>query len=132
MSRWSATVKSLARSIRRLVIVPRGMVERMVAPCNIPGNFRSSMYFAAPVTLASPSLRRTFVPTALGTLRTVRTSGTFVLTAGHARDDLDDVAVANFAGVNRVKKNLVVHRDVVQGIIELFVEAWFQPLQRLQ
>ena len=32
------------------------------------GKLRSSMYFAAPVTLASPSLRRTFVPTARPTM----------------------------------------------------------------
>ena len=38
-------------------------------PWSMPGNVRSSMYFAAPVTLASESLRRTFLPTARATPR---------------------------------------------------------------
>ena len=39
------------------------------APWSMPGNDKSSMYFAAPVTLASESLRRTFLPTARRTGR---------------------------------------------------------------
>ena len=59
--------ETAARLRRRLTIFPRGIVERIVAPYNMP-KLRSSMYFAAPVTLASPSLRRTFVPTARPTM----------------------------------------------------------------
>jgi metabolite-proton symporter len=43
-------------------IVPRAMVERMVAPCHMAGKVRSSMYSAAPRTLARPSLRSGEVP----------------------------------------------------------------------
>src|SRR5688572_5980232 len=117
-------MKSLGRSIRRLVIAPHGIVERTVAPYHMPGNVRSSMYFAAPVTFASPSLRRTFVPTALGTPRTVRTSGTLVLAASHRRNDLDDVTVVDLSRVDRVQQNLVVHSDVIQRVVQLFVDSW--------
>src|SRR5687768_15212140 len=117
-------MKSLGMSIRRRVMVPHGIVERMVAPYHIPGNFRSSMYFAAPVTLASPSLRRTFVPTALGTLRTVRTLGTLVLAASHRGNNLDDVTVVDLSRVHRVQENLVVHGDVIQRVIQLLVDSW--------
>src|SRR5438876_9573929 len=50
------------------------MVERIVRPWSIPGNFRSSTYNARPVTLSSPSLRGTFLPTAR-IKREVRSSG---------------------------------------------------------
>src|SRR2546423_3731311 len=43
-------------------IVPRGMVERMVLPYQAPGTWRSSVYWAAPVTLAAPSRRGTERP----------------------------------------------------------------------
>src|SRR5687768_6875867 len=108
-------MKSLGRSIRRLVIAPHGIVERTVAPYHMPGNVRSSMYFAAPVTFASPSLRRTLVPTALGTL---------VLAASHRRNDLDDVTVVDLSRVDRVQQNLVVHSDVIQRVVQLFVDSW--------
>src|SRR5262245_64538447 len=42
---------------------PRGVVGRTVRPQSILGSEMSSMYFAAPVTLAEPSLRGTFRPT---------------------------------------------------------------------
>jgi hypothetical protein len=41
---------------------PRAMVERTVAPCHMPGSEMSSMYCAAPSTLARPSLRRGDAP----------------------------------------------------------------------
>src|ERR1700677_4393524 len=41
---------------------PRAMVERMVQPCHMLGRVRSSMYWAAPRTLARPSLRGGEVP----------------------------------------------------------------------
>ena len=69
MSRWSATMKSGrqrhagARRSRRA-----GWWSGWSPHRACPGNVRSSMYFAAPVTLASPSLRRTFDPTARATL----------------------------------------------------------------
>ncbi len=65
MSRKSTTVKpSRPRSCRIDRISPREIVGRTVAPWSIPGNERSSTYRAAPVTLATPSLRGTFLPTA--------------------------------------------------------------------
>lgn len=41
---------------------PRAMVERTVAPCHMSGRVMSSMYCAAPSTLARPSLRGGEVP----------------------------------------------------------------------
>ena len=40
-----------------------GIVERTVVAWSIPGKTKSSMYFAAPVTLAAPSFRGTRFPT---------------------------------------------------------------------
>src|SRR5437660_2708989 len=65
MSRQSAMAKpaeSKSWWIER--ISPRGIVERIVAPWSMSGKVRSSTYFAAPVTLARPSLRGTFLPIA--------------------------------------------------------------------
>src|SRR5580700_5621330 len=43
-------------------IRPRATGLRTVAPKIMPGNFRSSMYFARPVTFSRPSLRGTDFP----------------------------------------------------------------------
>src|SRR5215813_13204817 len=65
MSRKSARTNWLASNSGRIErISPQGIVERTVVPWSIPGNERSSMYFEAPVTLAKPSLRGSFRPTA--------------------------------------------------------------------
>src|SRR5688572_16699904 len=98
----------------------------------MPGKLRSSMYFAAPVTFASPSFRRTFVPTAPGTLRTVRTLGTLVLAAGHRGNDFDDVAISNLTRFNGVQQDLVIDGDVVERIVQLLVDSRLQALERLQ
>lgn len=45
-------------------IRPRGIVERMVRPNNIPGKEMSSAYFAPPVALPIPSFLATLFPTA--------------------------------------------------------------------
>src|SRR5688572_22996372 len=125
-------MKPAGRLSRRLTILPSGMVERIVAPYTIPGKLRSSIYFAAPVTLVSPSLRRTFTPTAPATLRTVRTSGTLVLAAGHRRNDFDHVTISNLTRFNGVQQDLVIDGDVVKRIVQLLVDSRLQALERLQ
>src|SRR4051794_39475658 len=65
MSRASTMVKPVVSKLKRTAAIwPAGMVERIVRACSIPGNDRSSMYFAAPVVFEAPSLRRTLRPTA--------------------------------------------------------------------
>src|SRR3954470_14984648 len=65
MSRASTMVKPLVSKLKRMAAIwPAGMVERIVRACSMPGNDRSSMYFAAPVVFEAPSLRRTLRPTA--------------------------------------------------------------------
>src|SRR5471030_1382649 len=63
---WKSTIVTPAVSkLKRMAeISPAGIVERMVIACNRLVNRRSSMYFAAPVTFDTPSLRRTLRPTA--------------------------------------------------------------------
>src|SRR5258708_21163057 len=46
-------------------ISPAGIVERTVRPYSRSGKVMSSMYFAAPAALSTPSFRRTLRPTAL-------------------------------------------------------------------
>src|SRR4051812_19710378 len=65
MSRASTMVKPVVSKLKRTAAIwPAGMVERIVRACSMPGNDRSSMYFAAPDVFDAPSLRRTLRPTA--------------------------------------------------------------------
>ena len=62
----STMVKPAVSKLKRMpAISPAGIVERIVRACSRPGNERSSMYCAAPVTFAAPSLRSTLRPTAV-------------------------------------------------------------------
>src|SRR3954463_7954587 len=66
MSRASTMVKPVVSKLKRIAAIsPAGMVDRIVRAWSMPGNDRSSMYFAAPVTFEAPSLRRTLRPTAV-------------------------------------------------------------------
>src|ERR671937_328139 len=70
--------------------------ERRTATCVIPGSFRSSRYFAAPVIRRGSSTRLMRAPM---TLVVVASSTWVVMTSPHRRrvDGLDDVLVAGAA-----------------------------------
>ena len=61
---WTMVKPDRVKSERTSTSVPAGIVDRMVRPWRRPGNVRSSMYRAVPVTFSKPSLRRTLRPTA--------------------------------------------------------------------